>query len=174
MAIKIPFGNKVVECDTVEEAERILEILKHQEADERRTRQQQEAEGNRKLAKLTGNTMALMHDFLHPVKTWTPQLFLRFIDRLGADQQAILRILITKGRASDDDLRAALKVDNNQALAGVISGISKQAAALDIIARAVFGIENHRRSGELTKIYFAAEEFREMAQSMNWPPSAEE
>jgi hypothetical protein len=175
MAIKIPFGNKVIECDTVEEAERILEILKRQEADERRTRQQQEAEGKRKLAELTGgSTMAFMDELLHPVKTWTPQLFVRFIDRLGADQLAILRILVIKGRASDDDLRAALKVDNNQALAGVISGISKQAAALDIIARAVFGIENHRRSGELTKIYFAADEFREMAHSMNWPPSSED
>lgn len=169
MAIKIPFGNKVIQCDTVEEAERMLEVLRQQEADERRIRRQEEAEGRQKLAELTGNTMELLDDFLHPVKMWTPQLFLKFIDRLGADQQTILRILVSQERVSDEELRSALNVSNNQALAGVISGISKQAAALDVVAREVFGIENHRRAGELTKFYFAAEEFRKMADAMNWP-----
>jgi DNA-directed RNA polymerase subunit F len=172
MAIKIPFGNKVIECDTVEEAERMLEVLRQQDADERRIREQREAEVRQKFAELTGDRMDLIDDLLHPVKTWTPPLFLKFIDRLGADQQTILSILVTQGRVSDEELRNALNVSNNQALAGVISGISKQAAALEIVARAVFGIENHRRAGELTKIYFIADEFQKIAQSMNWPSSA--
>src|SRR5438874_2613270 len=115
MAIKIPFGNKVIECDTVEEAERMIEILTHQEADERRTRQQREAEGKRKLAELSGNPIDRLEEFLHPLKTWTPQLFLRFVERLGADQLTILGILVTQGRVTDAELRAALKVENNQA-----------------------------------------------------------
>jgi hypothetical protein len=169
MAIKIPFKDKVIECDTVEEAERMLEILRRQDTAEGGTPARPEADKQHELEVLSGNWTSSVKRFLDPLKGWTPQLFHSLIERLGADQLTILGILVTQGRATDVELRTALKVDKNQALAGVISGISKQAAALDIVARAVFGIENHRRAGELTKIYFAAEEFRRMARSMNWP-----
>jgi hypothetical protein len=60
-------------------------------------------------------------------------------------------------------------LETNKQLAGVLSGISKQAAAHDIPARAVYKIERESKSGALTKTYLAALEFLQIANQMNWP-----
>jgi hypothetical protein len=149
---KVPVGDKYIDCDTLEEAldlAKALGLLPDQAL--------QEGEfvpGNR----------VLRHG------PWTEAILDTFLHHLGADQKAILRILINKKRATADELRAAIGVDNNQALAGIISGISKQAAALGIKPRAVFGIENSRRSGVLNKSFFIADDFLKMATVVGWPP----
>jgi len=170
MAIRIPYKGKFIECETPEEAEKMLAIINKQEIEERL-----EQAAPRTLP-LPGNREWGMEwsDFVVSVPgstphSWTAKLFQAFIDRLGLDQQKILNVLVSQSCVTADDLRTAMGVQNNQALAGVISGISKQAAALDIPARAVFGIQNHRRSGELTKLYYAAPQFRKIAADMNWP-----
>jgi hypothetical protein len=140
MAIKIPFGDSFIICDTPEEAERILEMGEF----------------------LPGNKPR-SHG------PWTEQLLDTFLHRLGPDQKSILRILVAKTRVTADELRAAVNVDNNQDLAGIISGISKQAAALGIEARHVFGIENSRRSGVLSKSFFINEDLLKIARAANWP-----
>src|SRR5947208_3205760 len=61
---------------------------------------------------------------------WTPDRFSAFIDRLGDAQKLALALLVTKGSVTDEQLRNFLKVPGNQALAGILSGISKQAVAL--------------------------------------------
>jgi len=146
VTIKIPFRDSFIECDTWEEAERILggmgEFLP----------------GNR----------------LRSYGPWTDQLLDTFLHRLGPDQKAILRILVDKKRVTADELRVAIAVKNNQALAGVISGISKQAAALGIGARDVFGIENRRRSGVLSKSFFVSDEFLKVAKAVGWPNRIQE
>ena len=70
---------------------------------------------------------------------------------------------------SAEELRKVLKLDGNQALAGVLSGISKQAGSLNIPARSVYTVEDERRSGELHKTYVAANDFLRIANDMNWP-----
>ena len=166
MIIKIPFGDKFVECDTLEGAEKMIALIKKQE-DEEKIKRAAAGLGGSEVEKFFSGI------FGADESAWTPQVFTAFIERLGHDQQAILRLLVTKRRVTDDELRAALEVDNNQALAGVLSGISKQAAALNIVARAVFGIENRRRAGELTKIYFVADEFRKISDAQHWPDLSE-
>jgi hypothetical protein len=54
-------------------------------------------------------------------------------------------------------------------LAGVLSGISKQAGANNISARSVFNIENESKSGEVTKTYVVSLDFLRIANEMNWP-----
>jgi hypothetical protein len=144
MTIRIPFGQSFIECDTPEEAERILGMGEF----------------------LPGNKPR-SHG------PWTAQLLDTFLHRLGPDQKQILRILVAQTRITADELRATLKAGNNQVLAGIISGISKQAAALGIGARDVFGIENRRRSGVLSKSFFINEDLLRMAKSVNWPGPAE-
>ena len=72
------------------------------------------------------------------------------------------------GRATTP-LREAVGVSANQQLAGVLSGVSKQAAALDLSARAVFTIENESKSGETTKTYVVSKHFLATANTCNWP-----
>jgi hypothetical protein len=94
---------------------------------------------------------------------WTPELFREFTDRLGTKQQDILRILLEgRGVVSDDDLRALIGVESNQALAGTLSGISQQATALGIPPRMVFTMKNFRKKhGQAARwnVYAVAQEF---------------
>ena len=71
----------------------------------------------------------------------------------------MLALLVQQTRATDSQLREAVGVSTNQQLAGVLSGVSKQAAAFDLPARAVFTIENESKSGETTKTYVVSNIF---------------
>jgi hypothetical protein len=154
MPFRVPVGDKFIECDTQEEARGLAKALG--------LLQDQDQEGEF----VPGNGV-LRHG------PWTEAILDTFLHRLGPDQKAILGILVAQTRATADELRAAVHVDSNQALAGIISGISKQAAALGIGARDVFGIENRRRSGVLSKSFFINEDLLRMAKSVNWPGPAE-
>jgi hypothetical protein len=100
---------------------------------------------------------------------WTFKLFFEFIEALGQPQKEALGLLVMKRKVSDEQMRKALKATNNQQLAGLLSGISKQAAGLGIAARDVFTIENESKSGEVTKTYAVAYKFLETATECNWP-----
>lgn len=102
-------------------------------------------------------------------RAWTPERFISLIDHLGKPQQAALALLVSKRQVTDQELRTHLKVSGNQALAGVLSGISKQAASLGIPARAIFGFENLRSDGKRRSTYTVAEKFLQIATDMNWP-----
>jgi hypothetical protein len=99
---------------------------------------------------------------------WNNRLFWKFVDSLGERQKEVLQVLRSTSKISDADLRKALGVQSNQQLAGILSGISKQAAALDIPARSVYKIENEFKSGETQKFYKIAGEFRWIATRNNW------
>jgi hypothetical protein len=152
MPFRVPVGERFVECDTQEEAVGLIRALG--------LSQDPAMEGSGEW--IPGNRMPRCG-------TWTAVILDDFLGRLGPDQKLILRLLIAETRATADELRAAVKVDNNKALAGIISGISKQAAAMGISAREVFGIENSRKSGVLSKSFFINENLLKIAQSINFP-----
>ena len=52
---------------------------------------------------------------------------------------------------------------SNKQLAGILSGLSKQAAACHLSAREVFTIENESKAGETSKTYVIARHFLAMA-----------
>ncbi|HEV3481420.1 MAG TPA: hypothetical protein VGR97_03740 [Candidatus Acidoferrales bacterium] len=152
--IRIPYKGHVVECSTPAEA---IEILKHIDADNQRARTGDNLYGF--IASLADSTKS----------AWTRTVFWEFLESLGEAQTHVLTLLVRKQKVTDEELRKALKVESNQALAGVLSGISKQAGALNIPARSVFTVEDERKGGELTKTYAVAWDFLRMAKEMNWP-----
>jgi hypothetical protein len=153
MPYRVPFGDSFIECDTPEEAHQLARTLG--------------LDGDEQGEWVPGGRV-LRHG------PWTVAKLDTFLHSLGADQKTILGILVIQSRATAEELRAAVKVEKNQALAGIISGISKQAAALGIRARDVFGIENRRRSGVLSKSFFVADEFLKIAKDANWPNSSDQ
>lgn len=102
-------------------------------------------------------------------KLWTAELFNRFINRLAEPQRAALSFLVTRRTVTDEEFRKELGLSSNQALAGTLSGISKQAAALNIPARAVFALENIRYSGKRKNRYTAAEKLVRICSKLGWP-----
>lgn len=167
MAIKFKYSGILFTADTPEEAAKIRALLKKQDAEEAEKHAWSRAEAK------FGGPGAQMRAFIsEEFGTWTPAVFLNFIERLGSPQQTALSMIVTRRRVTDEELRKALKVPNNQALAGVLSGISKQAAALNISARHIFSFENLRTAGKRRSTYTIADNFLQIATDMNWPSTA--
>lgn len=157
--IRIPYKNRIIECSTAAEA---IEILKHIEAEE-----------SKKIVRKTGgvnlNPFAALLQESIVESSWTRESFWKFIESLGEPQKRILELLVKNHKVGDDHLRKALRLDGNQALAGVLSGISKQAGSLNIPARSVYTVEDERIAGQVKKTYVAALDFMRIANEMNWP-----
>jgi len=153
--VKITYHDKLIECEDAEEAIKILKAIEHEE----------------EFARLTTNARRVRIEEDARRKfgyTWTAQVFRQLVDSLGESQKRVLTLLVRKNKASDEELRKTLKLESNQQLAGVLSGISKQAAALNIPARSIFLIENESKGGETTKTYAVASEFSYTATENNW------
>jgi len=142
--VKISYNGRLVECETADEA---IEILRH-------------------IKRETKYSGASHGTIIHEV--WNNRVFWKFIEKLGENQKQVLQALLKRGKLTDAELRNLLHLESNKQLAGVLSGISKQAAAHDIPARAVYQIENESKSGKVTKSYAAAHEFSWIAVENNW------
>jgi len=142
MAIKIQHGSVVYVVDTPEEAARLGALL----------------DGAGVI-----DTVQAAADDSEVEFTWTPEIFRAFIDHLGEPQRKALVQLTKRGKATDAYLRETLGVSDNQALGGFLSGISKQALALGIPARAVFKCENYRNAGKRRSLYFIDNQFQQIA-----------
>jgi hypothetical protein len=165
MTIRFRYGGITYTADTPQEAAETTALLKKGEA---RTAHEQRASRMHLAAK--EGRMEDLHDILtESPLTWTPSLFTRFIERLGKAQQYVLALLVVARHATDEELRACVNVPGNQALAGILSGISKQAAALDIPARDIFSFENHRKDGKRWSNYRVASKFADIASQVHWP-----
>ena len=174
IVIKVPDRKGgMIECDTIDEARQILEILDQRDA-EKSSREKIEISRTPGLLSTMERESPLSRIGAHiedqvEVSAWSKDSFWKFIESLGEPQVKLLSLLVRQKKASDEDIRKLLNVDGNQALAGVISGISKQAARQNVSARAVYTIEDERKAGERSKTYVIAKDFAFVASQMNWP-----
>jgi hypothetical protein len=166
MAITFKYGGASFTVDTPQEAAEILALLKRHEAEAA-------------IEQARSRFSQYMQEDHHRVSAydeskfvWTRDRFSAFIERLGDAQKLVLALLVTKRSVTDEQLRNSLKVPGNQALAGILSGISKQAVALYIPPRVIFDSENFRSGGKRRNDYLVADEFKKIAAAMNWPPSS--
>ncbi len=169
--MKFEYGGHTYEADTPEEGIRFLALL--EKRDEERDKDQADKRvWKQAAAAWSPGSYDAMTDNLHEMfgtAPWTPALFHSFVERLGGPQIEVLTRLLVGTRLQDEELRAALGIDSNQALAGILSGISKQAAAVSVSARDVFTLENLRSRGKRRSTYAVADKFKRMASEMNWP-----
>lgn len=169
MAITIKHGDELFTADTPEEAVKLRALLRQQDVE-----RAVELNHKRVLNELGmySNGPDAMRSLLEEEalrNPWTPQVFSRFIERIGTAQRTALSLLVTRRRVTDEELRAALNVSGNQALAGVLSGISKQAASFNIPAREIFSFENLRTGGKRRSTYSVSDRFLQIAVDMSWP-----
>lgn len=149
-----------ITCETAQEAADVIARLQAEDAKKIRVQ----------TASPLVNRLANLAEIFGPVEThWKRDLFWKFVEALGEPQKEILTLLVKKRKVTDQEIRRTLKLDSNKQLAGFLSGISKQAGAHNIPARAVFTIENESQSGEITKSYVIATDFLTMAIDQNWP-----
>ena len=168
MPIKFEHHGKVFEVETPEQAVLLMDLL-----DRRTIARAKDVEYSERVAEVLkshpGSRRPTAGD-LEPKRVWDAAVFVRFIERLGDVQQLVLEFLIIRNTATDHELRTVAEVENNLALAGVMSGISKQALALNIPPRAVFWVKNLRSGGSRAgSRYHLAEAFLQIAREMDWP-----
>lgn len=165
MAIRIQHGDLTYLADTPEEAAKLGALLKLTDA-----------RGHRSVEELDGQHAGIIAEMAAAAATdqfeWTPELFGQYMDRLGEPQKAVLALIVEGRSVSDRFLREMLNISGNQSLAGTLSGISKQAAALSIPPRAVFTFENRRKAGKRQSVYYIADGFRKITGEMEWPKVA--
>jgi hypothetical protein len=167
MAIKFKYGGVAFTADTPLEAAETLALFKKQDSEAALKRAR-----SRFFAEMSGGFLQKIdaHLVQEAERSWTPDRFISFIDRLRKPQKVVLAELVSRRQATDEELRNVAGVSGNQALAGVLSGISKQAAALNIPARSIFSFENLRIAGKRQSKYSIADKFLQIATDMNWPP----
>jgi hypothetical protein len=103
--------------------------------------------------------------------TWTTKEFLEFTGRLRPAQRRLLARLLEFGPAllTDEKLRTDLGIAGNQALAGVLSGISKSALALNLEPAKVYVSQRRYRKGKPLRAYKIASGFLRAAKKLGWP-----
>jgi hypothetical protein len=166
MAIKFEYRGVIFTADTAQEAAEMMAILEKKEAEAVIGQMQSRVQSYMQTYERAFGALR-EENFV-----WTPDYFDALINRIGETQKLALALLVTKKSLADEELRSALKVSGNQALAGVLSGISKQAIALNIPARAIFDFENIRVGGKRRSDYIVSREFQDIAARMSWPPSS--
>lgn len=165
--IKIPYKDGYIECTTIEEAIGVIRHLAEEEIKAKQIVLRRNSYPKEYVDEFLRESEGLYESI--QANAWTRESFSKFIESIGKSQKRVLSVLVCGGDQSDDTLRKVLKIDSNQALAGVLSGISKQAGILNISARAVYTMKDERRAGELHKTYAAADDFLQMCHEMNWP-----
>lgn len=107
----------------------------------------------------------------HPqTVTWRVDEFTEFVNRIQWQQRRLLDALLkSDGAIHDYDLCGRLTLGGNQALAGVLSGITKVAQAMEIDPRRIYSLETSYSKGLPERKYSVTYAFRKAAKDADWP-----
>jgi hypothetical protein len=102
-----------------------------------------------------------------PVGRWDESRYKEFMSLIGGKQRDFMNALLENphGR-TDTALRGILKLNSNNALAGVTAGLSKNAKKVGIDSEEVFIKEKLRVNDEKVLEYKLAESFRGIAEKV--------
>ncbi|MFZ0914327.1 MAG: hypothetical protein WBQ76_02925 [Candidatus Korobacteraceae bacterium] len=102
---------------------------------------------------------------------WQPHEFLDFVNRIQVLQRQLLATLLKTryGVATDEELRKVLGIASNQALAGVLSGITKVAQLMEIDRSKIYSQRTEYKQGSPVRWYRLSEGFKSAAVDNDWP-----
>jgi len=100
---------------------------------------------------------------------WTPDRFMSVIDNIGKLQHRLLMLVCGDYGISAAGLAKKLGLDSEMALAGVISGLSKQLKQLDIEPKRVFIIDVKWNGKTKTRTFMLNDFFTGAGMEHNWP-----
>lgn len=157
MAIEFEHRGRKWKADTPEEAIRLRRELEQIDAEE-------EQYGELDLG---GE-----HDEQIRIETvWTPDIFWAFINSIGRQQTETVKALLENPQGiTSSKLAERLKLPNEMALAGVLSGLSKQLKKLDLKPAHLYSV-NTRWISENTKEreFVTQRAFDLAAEEVGWP-----
>lgn len=105
---------------------------------------------------------------------WTPDRFLDVINGIGELQLRLLSVVYQNPSITSQELVKKLGLESEVALAGVISGLSKQLKQLDISLNHLLMIEVKWTGKTKTRRFIVDDFFRHAAAEQNWPEAWEQ
>ena len=104
---------------------------------------------------------------------WTPDRFMDVVGGVGPLQQRFLVAICRKRGITSRELVSAVGVESEVALAGVISGLSKQLKQLGIEPKHVFKINVNWTGNTKTRKFILDDLFIGAGMEQNWPDAWE-
>lgn len=99
---------------------------------------------------------------------WTPDVFATFLQTIGEKQRAAVSLMAAHAGIGSAELAKRLKLDSQTALAGVISGLSKQLKTLDLELDNVYTVKTKWSGRKKEELFFPRESFRQAAEEAGW------
>jgi len=101
---------------------------------------------------------------------WTPDMFWDFIRSVGDQQVKLLETMLSRPSwVTARELTKVLQLSNEMALAGVLSGLSKQVKALGLRPINLYQVDVRWDGKKKTRSFFLDQGFRLTAEEMGWP-----
>lgn len=147
LAIRFKFGEEEWEADTIEEAIALRAKLEYS-------------------VRFPPDPLRAMDK---QARFWTPDRVMDVINGVGKYQHRFLMFVWEQKRISSTDLIGKLGLKSEVALAGVISGLSKQLRALNIEPNQVFVIEVKWDGKKKNRTFILDDFFAGAAAEQNWP-----
>jgi hypothetical protein len=146
VAIEFEHGGKKYRADTAKEALDLQRLLEKEESDQG----------------------------AQPLRHWPVDVALEFVQSLGELQRKFLGTLSQGASVSSEAIVKALGLDSEIALAGVLSGLSKQAKKMNVNPHNIYYV-NVDWVGKTKERYFRLmRDFHEALIELNWPDAWEE
>ena len=102
---------------------------------------------------------------------WTPDRFMSVIGEVGTYQLELLKAIAHQPGITSDRLRKHLELDSEVALAGVISGLSKQLKQIGVELRQVIWIDVKWSGKKKTRSFALDDFFGSVGMELGWPDS---
>jgi hypothetical protein len=104
---------------------------------------------------------------------WTPEVFATFLQTIGEKQKAAVSLMAEHAGIGSAELAKRLKLDSQTALAGVISGLSKQLRTLDLELDNLYTVKTKWKGRKKEELFFLREFFRQAAEQAGWKTRGE-
>jgi hypothetical protein len=100
---------------------------------------------------------------------WTHDTAMELLNGLGGAQRALLKLLYEHDKLTSGQLRRALRLDSEVALAGVLSGLSKQAKKAGVGPSDLYSVTVSWTGKEKTRTFQMSKDFGWAAKELGRP-----
>ena len=103
-----------------------------------------------------------------PSDDWTPDVFQTFLTSIGEQQKAFVLLMAENPGINNAELTRGLHLESELALAGVISGLSRQLKAVDIELDNLYTVTTRWNGKTKTRFFHLRAAFRQAAEQAMW------
>lgn len=153
MAIEFKHRSKTYRADTAEEAARLVKLLREQDLAEGIATDDEYSEDGDPMYK----------------RVWDMDVFMELMRNLGDLQKDFLASLFAKSNVPSTAIRKQLGIDSEVALAGVLSGLSKQLKAMNLSSGDLYVVTVKWSGKQKQRLFTLNPDFMYAAIDAGWP-----